>query len=72
MQNNKIKFEKINLKNLLENIPFPKMENISFDIKCPGDIFIFGNETLIESLVINLVNNRFNACKADDKENRCV
>lgn len=72
MQNNKIEFEKINLKNLLENIPFPKMENISFDIKCPGDIFIFGNETLIESLVINLVNNRFNACKADDKENHRV
>lgn len=72
MQNNKIKFEKINLKNLLENIPFIQTENISIDIKCPDETFIFGEKTLIESLVINLVNNRVNACKADGKENHYV
>ena len=69
-QKDELSIEKINLRTVLENLQKAystraKEENIALEVSCGKDIFIEGECSLIESLVGNLVDNAFNACKAD-------
>ena len=72
-QKDEMNFEKVNLNAVLENIQKAystraKEENISLTVSCDREIFINGENSLIESLVGNLVDNAFNACKADESK----
>ncbi len=76
-QTEELEFEKINLANVLENVhkaysTRAKEENITLTINCDKDIYIRGENSLIESLVGNLADNAINACKADNKSENTV
>lgn len=59
---NIIKFQKINIKHLINNVlesqkPFAMGKNIDFEVKCNNSFGLTGNEVLIEQALLNLIKN---------------
>lgn len=77
-QKDELNFEKISLNVVLDNIKKAysnraREYNIVFTVTCESNVFVRGENSLIESLIGNLADNAINACKADElKTNHTV